>query len=194
MQAQTNVDPTHGFYLEEHENSKLISGDWTYDNLSDGRTKVVVKVRVHTTGWNLGDWDQPGSMLHFQRSYNEVMTDIGPNTLNTDDDPNTYYKVERDGQNGAFHEFCDIWYTTDKIDQIKNSVTKYYIIGTNQGQKQHSCTIVVNYNGGIVTGVNDLQVQAVDVDETVYDLMGRKVVTPVSGSIYIKNHKKFIQR
>ncbi|WP_407405428.1 hypothetical protein [Sodaliphilus sp.] len=191
MHAQTEYN---GFYLEEHENSKLLYAAYSYKVLDNDMTAVMIEVKVHTTGWNLGDWDQPGGMLKLRRLYGDQMTYMEPNDLNTDGDDRTYYLVEQDGPNGAYHSFCDIWETTDDMETIKNTLTKYYVVGTNKGQKEHSCTIVVGWHGGVPTGVNDLQVQAVDVDETVYDLMGRKVTAPVSGSIYIKNHKKFIQR
>ncbi len=44
----------------------------------------------------------------------------------------------------------------------------------------------------IETGIGDVTVEGDDVEEPMYDLMGRRVVNPIPGQIYIRNGKKIV--
>ena len=61
-------------------------------------------------------------------------------------------------------------------------------------KKTNTNLVLIVFSKGGMSGIDGIAVGGVDTDAPMYDLMGRRVVSPVEGQIVIVNGRKLIYR
>lgn len=180
--AQFNAAKQDGVYLIESQNVHLEEGNCiaTAEKVHNNQYAAKLYVYIRVTGWPI---DEEWSNVHLIMYENGTEKEIDIKSLGSDIEAYNFFTVVTDG-NTSYIRFSYLFYV-DNWDYIYNL---RWELKADKNGKSHHCIIGVK-NGGIITGVNDIEVEQQDI---YYDLMGHSSLVPFNG-INIYKGKKFVK-
>ncbi len=186
------------FILPEGYEAGIITGtdrnalviDYTYHSGDTVPNETAVLIKTESSSYNThSPMLYPDNYDGMQRLSAENMLYGSLENIQMKEDENCYfYKLSYDqsGNNIGFY-----WGKEDGA-AFENPTNKAYLKLPKQMASRTGCFLLDN---DIVTSIEDIRgMQTDDYKVFIYDLCGRKLITPTKGGIYIKDGKKYIMK